>query len=104
LGVGASPLGVFPDGSWEPGEVRIEPGDLLFLYTDGITEARSNGEFFGEKRLQDLIREVDGPVDEIPGVVLDKVLDFSGGALQDDLAILAVLARESNTWCGPEQE
>jgi len=46
-------LGPFPQATWRDSEVQLESGDLLFLYTDGITEAadKKTDEQFGEKRL-----------------------------------------------------
>jgi len=99
LGVGSSPLGVLPGASWKTHETRLGPADLLFLYTDGIIEARRGGEFFGEMRLQDLLRRA-VPVERLPQVVLDEVLDFSGGMLQDDVAILSLSPSESGPATG----
>jgi phosphoserine phosphatase RsbU/P len=46
------PLGMFCDGQYETQSARLESGDSLFLYTDGMTEAQSReGEEFGEQRL-----------------------------------------------------
>ena len=45
-------LGVFPGHEYVDGEVRLAPGDSLFLYTDGIPEAQNgSNEEFGEERL-----------------------------------------------------
>ena len=48
------------------------------------------GEFFGEKRLVTLLKRKRISVDRLPHMVLDQVLAFSGGGLQDDVAILAL--------------
>jgi serine phosphatase RsbU (regulator of sigma subunit) len=84
------PLGVFPDTEWKASEAQMGTDDSLFLYTDGIIEARSNGVLFGEKRLENIIRQAQVPVEDLPNRVLDEVLAFSGGALKDDVAVLAL--------------
>jgi PAS domain S-box-containing protein len=95
LGSGSSPLGVFDDASWNTGEVAVGAGDLLLLYTDGVTEARNDGELFGEARLAELLRTTTVDSEHLPDLILDEVLAFSDGTLQDDIAILAV--RLTNT-------
>jgi phosphoserine phosphatase RsbU/P len=90
LGSGSSPLGVYPDAVWKTGEVQVELGDLLLLYTDGVIEARRNGELFGRKRLEKLLERKRVTVQRLPRLVLDQVLAFSEGALSDDLAVLAL--------------
>ena len=45
-------VGAFPGTSYETATTTLHPGDLVFLYTDGITEARRDGQFFGHKRLK----------------------------------------------------
>jgi phosphoserine phosphatase RsbU/P len=84
------PLGVHSDAAWISKLVETRPGDLLLLYTDGVTEARRDGELFGEDRLHDLIEKDARPVDELPQAILDAVLEFSDDKLRDDLAIMAV--------------
>jgi serine phosphatase RsbU (regulator of sigma subunit) len=90
LGTGSAPLGVHDDATWKSGLVDMEAGDLLLLYTDGVIEARRNGEFFGEKRLETLLRRKRISVERLPHTVLDQVLAFSGGGLNDDVAVLAM--------------
>ena len=90
LGCGYSPLGVYPEASWKPQEVDLAVDDLLVLYTDGVIEARRNGELFGEKRLERLLKRKRLTPQRLPHLVLDQVLAFAGGNLEDDVAILAL--------------
>jgi len=79
-------------------ETRLEPGDRLVLYTDGITEARSpGGEFFGEQRLADFISAAAAAGDPAPETVrrlMRNVLDHQAGQLQDDASIVVLEPRE----------
>jgi serine phosphatase RsbU (regulator of sigma subunit) len=85
------PLGVFSDWSCGLGSLAIDRGDILFFYTDGLTEARRGSELFGEGRLLESIRAKAGvTLDDLPNSVLRDVLGFADGALRDDIAILAV--------------
>ena len=87
----APPLGVFPVWSGGVDEIDVLPGDVLLLYTDGVTEARANGEMYTEQRLREsLQRNRTVRVGDIPTRILSDVLDFTGGVLQDDAAILTV--------------
>ena len=73
-------------------ETRLEPGDRLLLYTDGITEARSpDGEFFGEQRLADFIATAvaaGAPAPETVRQLMRHVLTHQGDQLQDDASIV----------------
>ncbi|MCP4574410.1 MAG: SpoIIE family protein phosphatase [bacterium] len=84
---GGLPLGAFDFGSYDEGNVQLEPGDLLFLYTDGLTETKGldGDEDFGEDRLNDLLREArtDG-VTSIFENIGDRLRDFSGRTDADD--------------------
>ena len=90
-GANHTPLGVFADWSCSSESVKLEPGDTLLLYTDGLTEARRDGELFGEERLLEAFKSRLGlRLEELPEAVLGDVLAFTGGKFQDDVAILAV--------------
>jgi serine phosphatase RsbU (regulator of sigma subunit) len=75
-------------------ETRLEPGDRLVLYTDGITEARSpQREFFGEQRLADFISAAAAAGDPAPETVrrlMRHVLSHQADQLQDDASIVVL--------------
>jgi serine phosphatase RsbU (regulator of sigma subunit) len=75
-------------------ETRLEPGDRLVLYTDGITEARSpQGEFFGEQRLADFISAAAAaghPAPETVRRLMRHVLSHQADQLQDDASIVVL--------------
>jgi len=82
-------LGAIEDATYEEQVVSLSPGDLLLTYTDGVTEARRRGEFFGEGRVRAAIRS-SGTAANAVASLLDSVSDFSAGAMHDDAAVLAV--------------
>lgn len=86
-------LGILPDRRYEQAEVALEHGDLLALYSDGITESQdpSSAEF-GEDRLLECLRELhEQPVGTILERVLDSALGFAGTAPQfDDMTLVLV--------------
>jgi serine phosphatase RsbU (regulator of sigma subunit) len=87
------PLGL-QDGRAACCETRLEPGDRLLLYTDGITEARSpTGEFFGEQRLADFITAAAAAGEPAPETVrrlMRHVLTHQADQLQDDASIVVL--------------
>jgi serine phosphatase RsbU (regulator of sigma subunit)/PAS domain-containing protein len=85
------PLGLFSDT--QPGrlELDLNQGDVLFFYTDGVTEARSSDLSFFEDRLADALAAVAGSkASDIVRAVQELVTSFSSGELKDDVTILAV--------------
>ncbi|MDO8185411.1 SpoIIE family protein phosphatase [Conexibacter sp. JD483] len=85
-------LGVVPDPQLHADTVELAPGDLLVLYTDGVTEVRRRGrEVFGVDQLLALLGEI-GDVSAAKAAerVEDAVLNASGGPPRDDLAVIAV--------------
>jgi phosphoserine phosphatase RsbU/P len=89
-------LGVFPsqECDWPVDTVRLAPEDMLFLYTDGVTDAGARRARFGEMRLQMVLADAPpGPVGLIDAVDA-AVAAFAGpGDHGDDIAMLAVRRR-----------
>lgn len=91
------PLGISQDATWQQKIIKFSPGDLLVMYTDGITEARNqHGAFFGDQRLLDVLRANLGrPAQEIQQAVLDEVQRYAGNAPREDDIAIIVMARKS---------
>ncbi|WP_210648692.1 PP2C family protein-serine/threonine phosphatase [Nocardioides sp. SYSU D00065] len=70
-------------------EVVLGPGESLFLYTDGVTEARGDAGFFGEEQLVEALSRPVG-VHERVRDILGQVLGFQHQVPRDDIALLAV--------------
>lgn len=91
LDVGGPVLGLLSIATYQTGEVHLAPGDLVIVYSDGVTEARSTtDEEFGRDRLLEVARAGRG---QKPDVVLEALLGavsrFSHGAAQaDDITAL----------------
>jgi phosphoserine phosphatase RsbU/P len=93
LGTTGIALGVMDTAMYTEQGCGLSPGDILLLYTDGITEADSEAEgMFGEERLRNgLIRYHDLPSREIMDSVLHDVRAFTAGYPQSDDMTLMVL-------------
>ncbi len=89
-------LGVLEDEIWERSVVQLAPGDILVLYTDGITESYDkDGQGFGEARLLESVLANRGrTAQEIQDGLLANLLAFTHDAPQSDDITLAVLVRE----------
>lgn len=78
----------------QPWPLRIETGDTLILYTDGLVEARNGKEEYGVKRLRQKLAELGTqPAAEIAAGVLADVRNFAGGREQRDDVTLVVVKR-----------
>jgi len=85
------PLGLFDGSDASKLELELRAGDLLFFYTDGVTEARSADLAFFEDRLADELASVaGGSAAETVHAVQELVTSFSDGELRDDVTMLAV--------------
>jgi serine phosphatase RsbU (regulator of sigma subunit) len=90
------PLGLFDDVKPVRLDLELRPGDLLFFYTDGVTEARGADLSFFEDRLADSLAAGAGrSAAETVRAVQDLVTSFSQGELRDDVTILAVRSEPS---------
>lgn len=87
------PLGIIPGTDYRQNVAKLEPGDLLLLYSDGLLEARNpRGDFLGEDGLLALAQEVPVNSPQLAGqVLLEKVRAFRQDASgQDDETLLAL--------------
>jgi serine phosphatase RsbU (regulator of sigma subunit)/catechol 2,3-dioxygenase-like lactoylglutathione lyase family enzyme len=84
-------LGLFAEWESVIEEVSFSPGDVLLLYTDGVTEAANEaGEEFGEERLIDALRRYGGLGSEaLIGALAEEVRGFGVGEQQDDVTLIA---------------
>lgn len=90
------PLGMFHDGEFSATRVQLETGDILFLYTDGLSETSSGENEYGADRVVTLVRQqASRPPTELIAACLDDLRAFSKGAPPlDDVTLLAI--RRSN--------
>jgi len=96
LTTGGMALGLFDGSGYEQEVIQLVPGDLLFCYTDGVTEALNvEGEEFGEERLQALLCESARlPAEEVRAAVVARVLAWCRGTPQhDDLTFVVLKVR-----------
>lgn len=92
LETGGTVVGIFADASFEQETVRLQPGDLLLAYTDGIVECVNEyGEEFGEERLIDLVRRhFQMSAAEIQKVLVEEVIGWTYEKERDDDMTLIV--------------
>lgn len=87
------PLGMFRDAEFAATRVQVEPGDTLFLYSDGLCEARdAGGSEYGVDRVLRMVRQQAGRTPaEVITACLGDLSAFAGGAAPlDDLTLLAI--------------
>ena len=92
------PVGAMPDWNFTEQETEMTPGSMLFLYTDGLTEAENiRYEQFGEQRVTDIVTTFIGTPDELIETMTDAVHQFVGDTEQsDDLTMLAIRYTTNN--------
>jgi serine phosphatase RsbU (regulator of sigma subunit) len=90
---GGMPMGMFPFATYDPVPLDLNPGDILLVYSDGLTEAENGSqEDFGEERLLALIKsEAPKGVEQMEKTLLSELDRFTQGAMQtDDITFLLV--------------
>jgi sigma-B regulation protein RsbU (phosphoserine phosphatase) len=95
LETGGFPLGLFAESSYIGGTFTMAPGDLLCIYSDGITECEARNEAeFGAERLVELLERIGNrPLPEVVKAVDDAVTEFAAGQNQGDDQTLVLLRR-----------
>jgi phosphoserine phosphatase RsbU/P len=94
LEIGGLVVGMLPDVVYKKGVMDLKPGDILLIYSDGLTEAMNSGEEeFGEERvIKTICNNKKLPVEELRDLILSEANEFVGEVPQhDDLTL--VLAR-----------
>ena len=93
LDLASFPVGMFPEAEYESAAVKLEKGDYLVIYTDGVSEAVNvQTEMFEEERLRHMLENFKGQtVEELAETIREGVKTFTEGAAQsDDITILVV--------------
>ena len=94
---GSPALGLKRDIRFTEQRVELKPGEVLFIYSDGITDARNEaGKFFGEERLMNLLQRDSGlSIEKIGKNILNEVERFVGDArVYDDLSMVIIKKRD----------
>jgi sigma-B regulation protein RsbU (phosphoserine phosphatase) len=99
LQIGGPVLGAFAELDFQVGRVTLEPGQVLVLFSDGVTEARDAAEEeFGDERFRQLLLEQAGDLDHLLERVFAAVDAHSGAEPQtDDLTLLALTLQEKHS-------
>lgn len=91
VGTPGTLIGAFPDPAFHETSVHPAPGDALVLVTDGVSEARRSGEFYGPERVRKFVRD-HGWADarSLAAALADEVDAFQGGSPRDDVAVMVL--------------
>jgi serine phosphatase RsbU (regulator of sigma subunit)/pSer/pThr/pTyr-binding forkhead associated (FHA) protein len=95
---GSYPVGLVQEAEYITARVKLEPGDTLILFSDGVTEAMDPGdELYGVPRLREVLTgQSDCALDKLQKSILESVENFAKGAHQaDDLTLLIVRYRST---------
>lgn len=86
------PLGALADARWDEVQVRLAPGELVLVYSDGLPDAQGgDGEALGDGRLKQLVAAAPPDVEEAVAHVISFVQEFSGAKKAfDDITVMAV--------------
>jgi PAS domain S-box-containing protein len=101
---GGLPLGLFPDPETATQELTLDAGDVLFLYTDGLAQARGPDHAYFHDRLTDELAGLAGfPPDRLVAAVRQALHEFMAGDLLDDVTMLAVRVGRPDKAAAPDR-
>jgi serine phosphatase RsbU (regulator of sigma subunit)/PAS domain-containing protein len=90
---GGLPLGLFPDAEPATQELALDDGDILFLYTDGVAQARGPDNTYFQDRLADELAVLAGrEAEDVKASMRQAMIDFTGDHLVDDVTMLVMRA------------
>ena len=90
LGSTGTVLGILDSPPCDDDDIVLRSGDALVLYTDGVTEARGEQDFFGEERLNAAMASRTSSAAALTDGILSDVLQFQDGYPRDDIVVVAV--------------
>src|SRR6266498_2521350 len=99
LASGGLPLGIRRDAEYREGRTQMQAGDVLVIYSDGVTEAASpSGEEFGPTRLYEVVsRNVDASAAGIRDRIESALTKFAQGTRAGDDITLVIVKRQAET-------
>ena len=93
LSVSGTPVGALPGAPYTENSLRLSSKDRLLFYTDGVTEARVEKDFFGLEAVKDfLIAKRHESPSEFSTQLVNRLKEYSNGHLRDDVAVLLISA------------
>ena len=98
LEVSGTLVGAVADAQFDEVDIRLHPGDVLLMYTDGVTEVRGRGvdPDYGEAELDAILDRLAGrSAEEVARSVLGRAIAMHGGEPRDDMALVAMRVRET---------
>jgi len=97
LASGGLPLGIKPDAEYREGRTQLQPGDVLVIYSDGVTEAVSpTGEEFGATRLYEVVsRNIEASASGIRDRIESSLTKFAQGTSAADDITLVIVKRQA---------
>jgi sigma-B regulation protein RsbU (phosphoserine phosphatase) len=104
---GSYPVGLVPEAEYTVARLKLEPGDTIVLFSDGVTEAMDTDEqLFGVPRLREVLTgQTECPLDQLQKCILEAVENFARGASQaDDLTLLIVRYRAASIQTGTDTD
>ena len=91
VGRSGTMLGLLEQPALHDVRTVLRPGDVMVLYTDGVTEARRDGEFFDEERLRATVASTAaGEAQHVADSIVTAAVEFQDGDASDDIAVVAV--------------
>jgi serine phosphatase RsbU (regulator of sigma subunit)/PAS domain-containing protein len=92
---GGQPLGIFPDAEPSTQDLQLTTGDVLFFFTDGVTDARSPQQgYFGDQLTDELAALAGKAPADIVARMRRRVLEFCDGQVRDEMTMLALRVGE----------
>jgi sigma-B regulation protein RsbU (phosphoserine phosphatase) len=91
VGVTGTILGIIDTIEVEDTMLALGPGEVLVLYTDGVSEARVDGDFFGDERVEALVAaHAADPAATTAAAIADAAVAFQSGHTRDDIAVVVI--------------